>query len=73
MAIVEYPFYCVDKLDTIRAFDFLVKHPFDNMVGISYEWVVNYIGSSFGAAFSYYFFARKMHVFPIIINKGFRI
>jgi len=72
MSLINYPFYCVDKLDTHKAFDFLVKHPLDKKYGSSYGWVISYINHRPGV-FSYCFFIGKMYVFSIIVSKGFRI
>jgi len=58
----DYPFYCVGKVDGIEAVRFLADH-----LGHSYAWGLYF------DCLNLEFFEHKMHVFPIIIDKGFRI
>ena len=67
MSLVNYPFYCIDKIDTIEASLYI-----RNRLYIHYGWTVRHLDRH-DTRLSRIFFKSKMHVFPIIVNGGFRI
>ncbi len=66
MSIINYPFYCIGRIDTIEAATFI-----RDQVKVAYGWTLN--RENHGNSLSPAFFATKMHVFTIIVNKGFEI
>jgi len=63
----KYPFYCIGEIDKARAARFI-----HSQLGVKYAWTID--KEKWGGDYlSPSFFTTKMHVFTIIINKGFII
>ncbi len=62
MTHTDYPFYCIEKVDQIELVRFLI-----DQLGHSYAWGIYF------DCINLQFLEHKMHVFSIMVNKGFRI
>ncbi len=67
MNIINYPFYCIDNIDTIEASLYMRNH-----LHVHYGWTIRYLDRN-DTRLSRIFFKSKMHVFSVIVNGGFRI
>ena len=63
----KYPFYCIGEIDKAKAASFIHLQ-----LKVKYAWAID--TEKWGGDYlSPSFFESKMHVFTIIINKGFLI